>query len=111
MGQCPGPLGELKYIDTQACDGDPGKGSHPDVQDVMRLHPLQELRHAQLKDFGWHVEVLRDSEWPRAMPDEDNEALQRREELFLRRTLSTVLPMRVPAQRRQRSFSPWSESK
>lgn len=89
--ECSGPLGELRDIGGAAV-----------VAEAGPLRPLLELRHAQLRNRGWHVEVLRDSEWPVASLPGDSEAdRHRREELLLRRKLAGVLQVAVPQRRRK----------
>lgn len=83
--ECPGPHGELRGAGPRGA----------------ALPPQLELRHEQLRHCGWHVQVVRDSEWPSALPGEEQDALHRREELLLRRKLVGAFQQQVPLGRRR----------
>lgn len=93
----PGRAGELKDLTV---------GSNTFGED-RTTHPLWQVRRDQLKQHGWNVEMIFDSEWPLEADDSNQDALHSRQELVLRRKLALALQARVPSNRQRRDLSYW----
>lgn len=94
-----GPLEELRFAPARA----EGAGGVAPA--------LVELRRARLRALGWHVELLREAEWPTGrgegeVTDETGtSALQRRQEVVLRQKLAMALQRQVPKRRQRWSLA------
>jgi len=93
--ECPGPIRQLRDLEEEKLAVD-----MPTAAGAV-LSPLTDLRHSQLRNLGWSVEVVLDSEWPAAVAGDDMKLVHRREELLLRQRLAGCLQQGVPPNRRR----------